>query len=144
MRLPHCRGSDESRTWLLPIPYFVHRGEIFRADREGARARLLDSQPVDVDISIDASTPARSNDNRARAGLPDLAPTLEVGPNLNLRLAQGTRWKLDLRLPARAFFTVGSHPQAIGWRSSLTGLQSACSRPAFGPQSAFSRPVTGP
>ena len=144
MRLPHCRGSDESRTWLLPIPYFVHRGEIFRADREGAHARLLDSQRVDVDISIDASTPARSNDNRARAGLPDLAPTLEVGPNLNLRLAQGARWKLDLRLPARAFFTVGSHPQAIGWRSSLTGLQSACSRPAFGPQSAFSRPVTGP
>ena len=87
---------------------------------------------MDVDISIDASTPARSNDNRASAGLPDLAPTLEVGPNLNLRLAQGARWKLDLRLPARAFFTVGSHPQAIGWRSSLTGLQSACSRPAFG------------
>ena len=34
LHLPHYRGSDQSRDWLLPIPYFVYRGEFFRADRE--------------------------------------------------------------------------------------------------------------
>jgi outer membrane scaffolding protein for murein synthesis (MipA/OmpV family) len=118
LSLPHYRGSDQSRSWLLPLPYFVYRGEFLRADREGAHAQLVDSQRVDLDLSLDVSTPARSNDNRARAGMPNLQAAFEVGPNLNIRLAGGAGWKLDLRLPVRAVTTVGSHAQGIGWRSN--------------------------
>ncbi len=118
LSLPHYRGSDQSRAWLLPLPYFVYRGEFLRADREGAHAQLLDSQRVDLDLSLDVSTPARSDDNRARVGMPNLKAAFEAGPNLNINLARSTGWKLDLRLPVRAVTAIGSHTQAIGWRAN--------------------------
>jgi outer membrane scaffolding protein for murein synthesis (MipA/OmpV family) len=118
LHLPHYRGSDQSRNWLLPIPYFIYRGEVFRADREGAHAVFVDGERLDLDISLAANTPTRSKDNRARAGLADLAPTVEVGPSAKLLLTGGVGWKLDLRLPARAVITVERSPQVIGWTVS--------------------------
>ncbi len=119
LHLPHYRGSDHSRDWLLPIPYFVYRGEVFRADREGARAMLLDQkQGVDIDISAAVNTPTRSQDNRAREGLANLAPTVELGPSLNYTLARAPGWQLDLRLPARAVFTVERKPGLVGWTAN--------------------------
>ncbi len=118
LRLPHYRGSDQSHNWLLPVPYVVYRGNIFRADRDGARAVLVETDRFDFDLSVAAGAPTRSQDNRAREGMPDLAPTLELGPNLNWRLGRGPGWKLDLRAPLRAVFTVESSPQAIGWAAT--------------------------
>lgn len=119
LHLPHYRGSDQSRDWLLPIPYFVYRGEVFRADREGARAMLVDNKyGFDLDLSAAANTPTRSKNNQARAGMADLAPTAEIGPSLNFTLAQRASWQLDLRLPARAVFTVASQPASIGWTAN--------------------------
>lgn len=115
LRLPHYRGSDQSHNLLLPVPYVVYRGEIFKADRDGARAVLFESDRVDFDLSVGASAPTSSDDSRARAGMDDLAPSFEFGPNLNLTLARAPGWKLDLRLPVRAAFTFESRPQAIGW-----------------------------
>ncbi len=118
LRLPHYRGSDQSHTLLLPVPYAIYRGKIFRATREGARAVLLNSERVDIDLSVAASAPTSSGDNRARAGMPDLAPTVAFGPNLNLTLARGTTWKFDLRLPVHAVFTLQRHAQTLGWTAS--------------------------
>lgn len=115
LHLPHYRGSDQSRNWLLPVPYFVYRGEIVRADREGARALLFDSDRVEVDLSLNASPPNASRDNHARAGMPDLAPTVEFGPSVVWRLARGDGWRLRLELPLRAAFTLQSRPRHVGW-----------------------------
>jgi outer membrane protein len=115
LRLPHYRGSDQAHNWLLPVPYAVYRGKIFRATREGARAVLLDSERLDVDVSVAASAPTRSSGNRARAGMPDLAATVELGPNLNFNLARGAGWKLDLRIPVHAVATLEKGSQGIGW-----------------------------
>ena len=122
LRLPHYRGSDQSHNLLLPVPYAIYRGKVFRATREGARAVLLDSDRVDVDVSVSASAPTRSGDNVARAGMPDLAPTVAVGPNINWRLARGTAWdsdwRVDLRLPVLAVFTLQRHSQTLGWTAN--------------------------
>jgi len=115
LRLPHYRGSDQSHTWVLPVPYFVYRGEFLRADRDGARAVLVDAERLDVDISVAATAPTRSEDNRAREGMPDLSPTFEIGPNVNYMLARGAGWKLQARVPVRAAFTLESGPDMIGW-----------------------------
>ena len=115
LRLPHYRGSDQSHTWVLPVPYVVYRGRIFKADREGARAVLLDAERLDVDVSVAATAPTRSRDNIARQGMPDLDPTFEVGPNVNYTLVRGSNWKLQARAPVRAAFTLESNPQMIGW-----------------------------
>jgi outer membrane protein len=126
LRLPHYKGADQQHTWILPVPYVVYRGDIFRADREGARAVLLDGRQLDIDISVAASAPTQSSDNAARQGMDDLKPTLELGPNVNWRLGRGQDvlwgvplgWKLELRLPWRAAFTVASDPRYIGWTAA--------------------------
>jgi len=118
LRLPDYRGSDQTRTWVLPVPYIAYRGSILKADREGARAVLLDTERVDFDVSIAATAPTRSDDNDARRGMPDLAATFEIGPNLNATLARGAWWKLQVRAPVRAALTIESHPRMIGWLAS--------------------------
>ena len=115
LRLPHYRGSDQSHSLPVPVPYAIYRGTVFRATRDGAKAVLLDNERFDFDLGIGASVPTNSGDNLARAGMPNLAPTLELGPNLNLHLARGPDWKVDLRLPAQAVFSLQSQPQALGW-----------------------------
>jgi MipA family protein len=116
LRLPDYRGSDQSRGYLLPLPYIVYRGTWLKADRDGARALLVDTPRVKVDVSVAASTPTRSSDNTARDGMPNLPGTGEIGPNLNVTLAASAaeRWRLDLRLPLRAAVTLQRSPRFVG------------------------------
>jgi outer membrane protein len=118
LSLPHYRGSDQSYLWWLPVPYVVYRGDLLQADRDGARARLLDTANNELNMSFNASAPTRSEDNRARQGMPDLAPTVEVGPVWNHILAKSEGSRLDLRLPLRAVFSVESPPRHVGWISA--------------------------
>jgi len=116
LRLPDYPGSDQSRFYALPLPYVVYRGTWLKADRDGARALLFDSQRIKVDVSVAASTPTRSRDNDAREGMPNLKGTFEIGPNLNVTLARSLkdRWKLDLRLPLRGAVSVERSPRFVG------------------------------
>jgi MipA family protein len=102
--LPDYRGSDESRSYVYPIPYLVYRGDRLRVDRTGARAVLLESQRFELDFSGNATPPVDSSKNHAREGMPDLNPTVEIGPQLNFTLGRDREkeWRFDLRLPVRA------------------------------------------
>ena len=116
LRLPDYRGSDQSSAYLLPLPYIVYRGKWLRADREGARAILLDARGVKVDLSVAASVPTRSRDNTARQGMPNLPGTFEIGPNANFTLLGSVegRYRLDLRLPVRAAVSAQRSPELVG------------------------------
>lgn len=105
--LPDYRGSDEARTYVLPLPYFIYRGEFLKADREGLRAEFFDSRYLELTVSLGATVPVNSEDNKARAGMPDLRPTVELGPILEIHLLQDASKinKLDIRLPLRAALT---------------------------------------
>ncbi len=118
MRLPDYRGSDEYRSYLFPLPYIVYRGERLQVDRRGASGLLFESKNAEIDISANATNPASSHRNRAREGMPDLDPTVELGPRLRLtileRPARGT--KLTVEFPVRAVFGVDfSDPGYNGW-----------------------------
>lgn len=117
LRVPDYRGSEEVRTYVLPVPWLVYRGEIFRADRDGVRARLFDSERVDVNISFNGSVPVDSDRNRARQGMEDLRPLFEVGPVANIHLwrSSNDRAALDLRVPARAAFTFRGGVEHVGY-----------------------------
>jgi outer membrane protein len=108
------RGSDTTHAYPIPVPYFVYRGEIFKSDHEGLRGRLFSEDRVEFNLSINGTTPVR-NDS-AREGMPDLKPTLELGGSLNIHLWRSSdqRFKLDLRLPARAALTIEASPRIIG------------------------------
>jgi MipA family protein len=115
LSMPQYRGSDQNLNWILPVPYVTYRGDFFRSDNEGTRAVLLDSEGLDVDISVDGTPPVKSKDSRARTGMRDLSATFEIGPNVNVLLTKGSFWKAELRMPFRAAFAAQKNPQAIGW-----------------------------
>jgi MipA family protein len=116
LAFPDYRGSDQSSAYLLPAPYFVYRGEFFKADRHGLRGIFFRTDRLDLNLSVGASLPVDSEDNRAREGMPDLKPSIEAGPSLDINLwrTADRRSKLDLRLPVRGAVTVASDPQYIG------------------------------
>lgn len=115
--LPSWRGADESRNYLLPLPYFVYHGQFLRADRRGVRGVLFDSDRVELGISVSGSPPVGSARNSARAGMDDLRATGEIGPQLDLTLWRSASHARNLKLilPLRAAFTLTGSPDPIGW-----------------------------
>jgi outer membrane scaffolding protein for murein synthesis (MipA/OmpV family) len=113
---PHYRGSNQSRAYALPAPYFVYRGDFFKADRYGVRGIFFKTDRVDLNMSVGASLPVYSSDNRAREGMPDLKPSIEIGPSLDITMWRSSdlRARLDVRLPVRGAITVQSDPKFIG------------------------------
>lgn len=114
---PAYPGSDEQRQYVVPVPYVVYRGEIIKADRNGVKARLFDTDRVDSYFSLSASPPVSSSSNGARSGMPDLKPMVEFGPALDVHLWQSAaqRMRLDFRVPLRTAYTVQTRPHRVGW-----------------------------
>jgi MipA family protein len=108
-------GSDTTRVYPIPIPYFVYNGTFLRADKNGVRGLLINQDWLELNISgdINAVVPHDS----ARYGMPELRPTIELGPAVYFHLINrdSGRLKLDLQVPIRAAFTISSSPQSIGW-----------------------------
>jgi len=122
LSFPDYRGSDERRNFLMPVPYVVYRGDFIKADKRGVRGTFFDSDRMELSLSASASPPVNSEDNRARAGMDDLEPTVELGPSLELKLWRSLdeRTSLDLRLPVRAAVTIKGGPESVGWLFSPT------------------------
>ncbi len=117
LSFPDYRGSDESSLYAIPFPYVIYRGEFLKADRNGIRGTFFDSDRIELNVSVGASLPVSSDENQARHGMPDLQPTVEIGPSVDLNLwrTQDRRYKLDLRLPVRTAVTVKDGMNDIGW-----------------------------
>jgi outer membrane scaffolding protein for murein synthesis (MipA/OmpV family) len=116
VHFPHYRGSDQARNYALPAPYLVYRGDFLKSDRHGVRGVFVKTENVDLNMSVGASLPVDSSDNRARAGMPDLKPSVELGPSLQLTLWRSVdrAVQLDARFPIRGGITVESHPRFAG------------------------------
>jgi outer membrane scaffolding protein for murein synthesis (MipA/OmpV family) len=116
--LPDYRGSDERRGYVFPLPFLVYRGESVRVDRQGVRGIFFESDRVQLDFSLYGTPPVDSSKNQARQGMPDLDPTLEIGPLINVTLWRDrpAQEQLDLRLPMRyVIATDFSHAHGAGW-----------------------------
>jgi outer membrane scaffolding protein for murein synthesis (MipA/OmpV family) len=118
INFPDYRGSNERRSYTLPAPYVVYRGDILKVDEQRVRGLFFKSESAEVDVSLNGSVPVKSGNNQARQGMPDLDPTLEIGPSLNFFLHRSNDKKLtvDLRLPVRAVFASDFHHiRHAGW-----------------------------
>ena len=115
---PIYRGAEERKTYALPTPYVQYRGKFLQVDRERVRGLLFRHDRVELDLSFGGSVPVKSKDSRARQGMPDLDPTFEFGPELQLHLYYDERkhTNLDLRLPVRAVYAVDfGRFDHVGW-----------------------------
>ena len=114
---PAYRGADKVHNYILPAPYFTYHGDFLKADRQGLRGELYDSDRIDLTLSLSASPPTKSDDVAQRSGMPDLKPTAEFGPQLDVTLWRSDSHNryLKLRLPMRTAFTLERSPKSIGW-----------------------------
>lgn len=118
---PFYRGAKQTKDYFIPIPFARLRGEVFAADEDGVRGRLLNNKRLKLDISIAGSVPVPEDTKGARIGMPSLDPTGELGPSLEYQL-----WKhatkghsIRLELPVRAVFSIGEPLLAHqGWAAS--------------------------
>jgi outer membrane protein len=117
LHAPDYRGADEGRSYVLPLPYVIYRSDILNIDREGVRSRFARVGAAQLDLSASVGIPVNSEQNRARAGMPNLDPTLEIGAALNVALgANGSHHPWTLRLPLRlAVATDLTNSEVIGW-----------------------------
>jgi MipA family protein len=115
---PHYPGSDQMRVFILPFPYGVYRGSIFRSDREGGtRARFFHSKTFELSLSAGGAFPVDSTNNVAREGMPDLGWMGELGPKLRILLPAGPGQSIRLGLAARGVFASRELPtiEHRGW-----------------------------
>lgn len=108
---PQYPGSSINETNTFAAPFVIYRGDIFRiGDGAAARAVAIDTDWLELDLSVEAAFNADSEDNPIRQGMPDLDYLFEIGPQLTLHLArwqdeQGDNGRLSLQLQARSVFS---------------------------------------
>jgi MipA family protein len=103
---PDYRGADHYNFTALPLPYLLYRGDRLRVGREGIKAQLLASERLDVSLSAAFALPGNTdNPDSARAGMPELMPTFEIGPSFDWWLTRHSSyedWSWRLRAPVRS------------------------------------------
>jgi outer membrane scaffolding protein for murein synthesis (MipA/OmpV family) len=113
---PAYPASNQRNQRALALPFFVYRGEVLRADRNGVGARLLHTDRVEFDIGFAASLPASSNDIELRQGMPDLGTLIEFGPRVKVSLAEPvTDQRVTLELPLRAVLEFNAGVRQVGY-----------------------------
>jgi outer membrane scaffolding protein for murein synthesis (MipA/OmpV family) len=124
-RLPHYIGSDEYKNYLYPLPYFIYRGNILRADREGVRGIFYKGEKSEISISLWGNPPV-SDENEARQGMPELDAIGEIGPAFRYYFyRRGWQDYLYLQVACRPAFSFGFNGgldidmDYQGWHSSV-------------------------
>ncbi|MCE2913998.1 MAG: MipA/OmpV family protein [Rubrivivax sp.] len=107
-------GSDQNIGRGLALPYGIYRGEVLRADEDGAGLRAFKSPRFELDVGFAGSFGSSSERIEARRGMPNLGTLIEFGPMLTWKLSDPAvrdgsgRWTLEL--PLRGVFDIND-----GW-----------------------------
>lgn len=121
--LPHYRGSDEYKLYILPLPYLIYRGEIFKADRDGLKGIFWDSAHFETGVSLSGNPPV-PDDNQARCDMPELGAILEFGPMLKYFITdRSSPDPLLIAAAARATVSVDTDTFNMGYQGLRGGLK---------------------
>lgn len=105
---PYYVGTRQTRTFAFPVPVPIYRGDVLKSDDAGVRAELLNNERYKLELSLDFNLAIDSDDVDLRAGMPDVDSRLQVGPSLEVKLADGEHDHWLLNLPVRANFGFSS------------------------------------
>lgn len=102
------RGSKEAQTTVLPLPFGVYRGNLFKADRGGVRTDLFATPRFELNLSAAVALSSGDDDNSLRRDMPELGSMFEFGPSFNINLTgDDFRQGWMFRIPLRAAFSLG-------------------------------------
>ena len=125
---PTYPGSGRERVFAYPYPYWQYESPSWHLHHEHLRAEWGHHSPLSFGIGANGSPPDAAGAPDARAGMPALAPTFALGPDVLYRLAWRPRggrawlgararyrWAID---PGLRFAPVGSSASAfLEWRT---------------------------
>lgn len=100
-------GSDQRVSRAVALPYFVYRGEFFRADRGSVGVRAVKTPTFEVDVGFSGAFGSSSDSIDARRGMRNLGTLIELGPRLKWNLGTapgGGTWRAEF--PLRAVFDI--------------------------------------
>lgn len=100
-------GSRQSKTYVLPLPYFTYRSKYLEIDR-GIRGILPSGSNWYLDISADFGIPVNSKKSIVRTGMPNLDSIIQFGPSLQYSII-GSRKQAEefrLELPIRTAISI--------------------------------------
>ena len=110
-------GSSQSKSYLLPLPYFTFRSKYLEIDR-GIRGILPAGSHWHLDLSADFGLPVDSSDSDVRAGMPNLDAVLQIGPSLEYSIIGeiNSPRQFRLELPLRTAISIDKDNTANeGW-----------------------------
>ena len=84
-------AAGESQLNVVPLPFPIYRGRILRVGdntEKPIRTRIFRRDRIKLDIDFGLNFSVDSDDIDERAGMPDLDFMLEVGPELELQVAE--------------------------------------------------------
>jgi MipA family protein len=114
-RSPAYIGANQTVQRILPVPYVIYRGDIFRVDQDGAGARLLRGENWLFDIGFAAGLDGNNTELAARKGMSKLGPTFEFGPRFRWFVAKpGPGELLSFNVPLRAVFEINGGVKSQG------------------------------
>jgi outer membrane scaffolding protein for murein synthesis (MipA/OmpV family) len=98
-------GSDQQVTRKALLPYAIYRGQVLRADDDGAGLRAVRTESFELDVSFAGSLSSGGKALKAREGMSQLRSLVEFGPvgrwYLNGRKAAD---RITFELPLRGVF----------------------------------------
>jgi len=116
VNIPHYAGSEQSKSYALPFPFFNYQSKKISLNREGLKRYLFRGDNWDLDLSFSGTVPLDSDDNRARRGMPDLDWVGLVGPAFNYSLYRKNNHELKISVPLRfGMATDFKEFESVGW-----------------------------
>jgi MipA family protein len=141
--IPDYPASGQNHVRGLVLPYVLYRGEILRSDDRGVRGRFYRGDDLEFSLSFNGALAARSRDNSAREGMPDLDYLGEVGPALRwVPWRDGAKQRISLELPVRAVFSTDF--SQINYRGFIVAPEAAFEHVGLFHPAARSRVGIGP
>jgi MipA family protein len=108
-------GSDQQVNRILPLPYFLYRGKVLRADGDSAGLRAFKNETFELDVGVAGSFGAGRGALDARQGMRELGTLVELGPRLKWNLgAAPFDGRLRAEIPLRAVFDLSDGGQYRG------------------------------
>lgn len=116
-KLANYPGSKNNSYKFIPFPLAIYRGEKLRADEDGTRAMLINSEWVELGMSGGFNFPIKTSENEVRDGMPDTGALVGFGPGLIFKLFKDNHQKLTGGLGLRINFEDGRFPYFAqrGW-----------------------------
>lgn len=105
--IPAYPASSQNQWRGLAVPYLIYRGNVFRSDDSGMRARANLADGIELSVSASGGVNAASGDITAREGMPDLDWLGESSssPRQRMKRRLGPISRIVLDTPVRAVFS---------------------------------------